>query len=166
MLGSASYQTASSSEFRIPPDPFFQTGDDAHFKADGDPLFNAAGDAFKAEPDPLFNAGGDSLSNAGGDPLSNAGGDLPTSFGGSDLSGPFSGRDVLTQASVGFAAAPVPADYPAPASYLGPASTPAPPEVAHWDPGESTEVFPTVPSFNVEPDEANTGDANPDDTPT
>jgi Subtilase family len=37
-------------------------------------------------------------------------------FSGPDLTEPFAGRDVLTQASLGFAAAPLPIDYPMPAS--------------------------------------------------
>jgi len=72
-------------------------------------------------------------------------GDVPTAFS-SDLGGPFAGRDVLTQASFGLAAAPVPADYP------------SPPEVTHTDPGESTETFPIVPGLDrgadtAQPDE-------------
>ncbi|HEX6526914.1 MAG TPA: S8 family serine peptidase [Streptosporangiaceae bacterium] len=59
---------------------------------------------------------------------------------GSDLSGPFTGRDVLTQAGFGFAAAPVPADYP------------SPPEVTHTEPGESTEVFPVIPGLDGDAD--------------
>jgi Subtilase family len=47
----------------------------------------------------------------------------PGSFGGPDLTAPFAGRDVLTQASFGFAAAPVASDYPMPAS----------PDHAGWD---------------------------------
>jgi hypothetical protein len=62
-------------------------------------------------------------------------GDMPP-----PLTGPFAGRDVLTQASFGFAAAPVPADYLSPL------------EVTHADADESTEVFPVVPGFGEEPD--------------
>ena len=72
-------------------------------------------------------------------------GDPPASLGG--LTGPFAGRDVLTQASFGFAAAPVPTDYPA--------SEPAsPPELTHWNPGDSTDPFPALPD---------PGDGQPDD---
>jgi hypothetical protein len=41
-------------------------------------------------------------------------GGFPGQPGGPDLTAPFAGRDVLTQASLGFAAAPVPTDYPMP----------------------------------------------------
>jgi hypothetical protein len=62
------------------------------------------------------------------------------SFGGPDLTAPFAGRDVLTQASFGFAAAPVANDYPMRADYPAPAGTsapadypmPAPPDHAGW----------------------------------
>jgi hypothetical protein len=43
-------------------------------------------------------------------------GSVPGQYGGPDLTAPFAGRDVLTQASLGFAAAPVRGDYPMPAS--------------------------------------------------
>ena len=38
--------------------------------------------------------------------------DLPVAHVGPDLTTPFAGRDVLTQAGYGLAAAPVPGDYP------------------------------------------------------
>ena len=41
---------------------------------------------------------------------------FPGQYDGPDLTAPFAGRDVLTQASLGFAAAPVPTDYPMPPS--------------------------------------------------
>lgn len=54
-----------------------------------------------------------------------------------DIAEPFAGRDVLTQAHFGFAAAPVPADY---------ASTDEPTD-------ETTETFPIIPGFdNPEPE--------------
>jgi Subtilase family len=47
----------------------------------------------------------------------------PGGFDGPDLTAPFAGRDVLTQSSFGFAAAPVPADYAAPAGPTEPTGT-------------------------------------------
>jgi Subtilase family len=64
----------------------------------------------------------------------------PGGFDGPDLTAPFAGRDVLTQSSYGFAAAPVPDDltgpadvppptgFPAPTDFSGPAGFPAPTE--------------------------------------
>ena len=48
----------------------------------------------------------------------------PGPFGGPDLTAPFAGRDVLTQASFGLAAAPVPADYPMPVTPPAPTADP------------------------------------------
>jgi hypothetical protein len=44
----------------------------------------------------------------------------PGGFDGPDLTAPFAGRDVLTQSSLGFAAAPVPADFAVPADVFPP----------------------------------------------
>jgi hypothetical protein len=62
----------------------------------------------------------------------------PGGFDGPDLTAPFAGRDVLTQSSYGFAAAPVPDDLTGPADVPGPTGFPAPAEAF------PAEAFPAV----------------------
>jgi hypothetical protein len=72
----------------------------------------------------------------------------PGAFDGPDLTAPFAGRDVLTQSSFGFAAAPVPADYPASGDYPAAtnyrAATGYPAATDHPLPGQPTDVFPAA----------------------
>jgi hypothetical protein len=48
---------------------------------------------------------------------------IPGTFEGPDLTAPFAGRDVITQASFDLSAAPVPADYPPPEEQSSPAQS-------------------------------------------
>ena len=68
----------------------------------------------------------------------------PGGFEGPDLTAPFAGRDVLTQSSYGYAAAPVPGDLPGPADVQAPTGFPGPADFPAPAEAFPAEAFPAV----------------------